>query len=182
MADKLHFSLVSPARELFSGEVDHVIAPGTDGEFGVLAHHAPFMTTLKNGVVRVLEGDTVKMRIFVRGGFADVTSAGLTILAEEGIRFTVLSPYQAAEVLGEDGEWIDVSGGGIDTRVPYRVDLPDNNSMAVFFYDGPLSMEIAFNGILDDGHLFADALIRGLGEDAAGPVLARVSAVASPLA
>jgi F-type H+-transporting ATPase subunit epsilon len=83
MADKLHFSLVSPARELFSGEVDHVIAPGTDGEFGVLAHHAPFMTTLKNGVVRVLEGDTVKMRIFVRGGFADVTSAGLTILAEE---------------------------------------------------------------------------------------------------
>jgi F-type H+-transporting ATPase subunit epsilon len=83
MADKLHFSLVSPAKELFSGEVDHVIAPGSDGEFGVLAHHAPFMTTLRNGVVRVLEGDTVKMRIFVRGGFADITSAGLTILAEE---------------------------------------------------------------------------------------------------
>ena len=83
MADKLQFSLVSPAKELFSGEVDHVIAPGTDGEFGVLANHAPFMTTLRNGVVRVLEGDTVKMRIFVRGGFADVTSAGLTILAEE---------------------------------------------------------------------------------------------------
>jgi F-type H+-transporting ATPase subunit epsilon len=83
MADKLHFSLVSPARELFSGEVDHVIAPGTDGEFGVLAHHAPFMTTLKNGVVRVLEGDAVKMRIFVRGGFADITPDGLTILAEE---------------------------------------------------------------------------------------------------
>ena len=75
MANKLHFSLVSPARELFSGEVDHVIAPGSEGEFGVLANHAPFMTTLKNGVVRVLEGDTVKMRIFVRGGFA--------ILAEE---------------------------------------------------------------------------------------------------
>lgn len=83
MADKLHFSLVSPAKELFSGEVDHVIAPGSEGEFGVLANHAPFMTTLRNGVVRVLEGDTVKMRIFVRGGFADITSAGLTILAEE---------------------------------------------------------------------------------------------------
>jgi F-type H+-transporting ATPase subunit epsilon len=83
MANKLHFSLVSPARELFSGEVDHVIAPGSEGEFGVLANHAPFMTTLKNGVVRVLEGDTVKMRIFVRGGFADVTPEGLTILAEE---------------------------------------------------------------------------------------------------
>jgi F-type H+-transporting ATPase subunit epsilon len=83
MADKLHFSLVSPAREVFSGEVDHVIAPGTDGEFGVLVNHAPFMTTLKNGVVRVLEGETTKMRIFVRGGFADVTPEGLTILAEE---------------------------------------------------------------------------------------------------
>ena len=88
MADKLHFSLVSPARELFSGAVDHVIAPGTEGEFGVLAHHAPFMTTLKNGVVRVLEGDAVRMRIYVRGGFADVTPAGLTILAEEARNLT----------------------------------------------------------------------------------------------
>jgi len=88
MADKLHFSLVSPARELFSGQVDHVIAPGTEGEFGVLAHHAPFMTTLKNGIVRVLEGDAVKMRIYVRGGFADVTPAGLTILAEEARNLT----------------------------------------------------------------------------------------------
>jgi len=88
MAHKLHFSLVSPARELFSGKVDHVIAPGTEGEFGVLAHHAPFMTTLKNGIVRVLEGDVVKMRIYVRGGFADVTSEGLTILAEEARNLT----------------------------------------------------------------------------------------------
>ncbi|MGH1421463.1 MAG: F0F1 ATP synthase subunit epsilon [Hyphomonas sp.] len=83
MADKLHFSLVSPARELFSGDVDHVIAPGSEGEFGVLPNHAPFMTTLKNGVVRVLEGSETSQRIFVRGGFADVTPDGLTILAEE---------------------------------------------------------------------------------------------------
>ncbi len=98
MADKLHFSLVSPARELFSGDVDHVIAPGTDGEFGVLTNHAPFMTTLKNGVVKVLEGDTVKMRIFVRGGFADVTPAGLTILAEEARN---LADVKAEEVDAE---------------------------------------------------------------------------------
>jgi len=98
MADKLHFSLVSPARELFSGEVDHVIAPGTEGEFGVLAHHAPFMTTLRNGVVRVLEGETVKLRIFVRGGFADVTPAGLTILAEEARN---LGDVSASEVDAE---------------------------------------------------------------------------------
>jgi F-type H+-transporting ATPase subunit epsilon len=85
MTDKLHFSLVSPAREVFAGEVDHVIAPGTEGDFGVLPKHAPFMSTLKNGVVRVLEGDEVAMRVFVRGGFADVTPDGLTILAEEAV-------------------------------------------------------------------------------------------------
>jgi F-type H+-transporting ATPase subunit epsilon len=100
MADKLQFSLVSPARELFSGEVDHVIAPGTDGEFGVLANHAPFMTTLKNGVVRVLEGETVTMRLFVRGGFADVTPAGLTILAEEAVNMDSVD----AEQLSKDME------------------------------------------------------------------------------
>ena len=78
---KLHFSLVAPERELFSGEVDQVIAPGTDGQFGVLAGHAPFMTTLAEGDVTVLDGAT--RRVFaVRGGFADVTPAGLTILAQ----------------------------------------------------------------------------------------------------
>lgn len=85
MADTLHFSLVSPAREMFSGEVAHVIAPGTEGQFGVLPKHAPFMTTLKNGVVQVLRPGKEDMRIFVRGGFADVTPAGLTILAEEAV-------------------------------------------------------------------------------------------------
>ena len=91
MADKLHFSLVSPARELFSGEVDHVIAPGSDGEFGVLVNHAPFMTTLKNGVVRVEDNGETTLRLFVRGGFADVTPAGLTILAEEAVNLDSVS-------------------------------------------------------------------------------------------
>lgn len=95
MADKLHFSLVSPACELFSGEVDHVIAPGSDGEFGVLVDHAPFMTTLKNGVVRVEDKGETTLRLFVRGGFADVTPAGLTILAEEAVD---LADIDAAQV------------------------------------------------------------------------------------
>ena len=83
MADKLLFSLVSPARELFSGEVDHVIAPGSDGEFGVLVNHAPFMTTLKNGVVRVEDNGETTMRLFVRGGFADVSLAGLIFIVDD---------------------------------------------------------------------------------------------------
>jgi F-type H+-transporting ATPase subunit epsilon len=78
---KLHFSLVSPERELFAGEVDQVDAPGSEGDFGVLAGHAPFMTSLKEGRVKVFnDGDSVVFD--VRGGFADVTPAGLTILAE----------------------------------------------------------------------------------------------------
>ena len=81
MADKLHFSLVSPERELFSGEVDQVDAPGTEGDFGVLAGHAPFMTTLKEGEVKVYNDGRIRS-FSVRGGFADVTPEGLTILAE----------------------------------------------------------------------------------------------------
>jgi len=84
MAEKLHFSLVSPERELFSGAVDQVDAPGSEGDFGVLAGHAPFMTALKEGQVRVHDGNRVTV-FEVRGGFADVTPEGLTILAEHAV-------------------------------------------------------------------------------------------------
>lgn len=81
MAGKLSFSLVSPEREVFHGLVDQVDAPGVEGDFGVLADHAPFMTALREGSVTVYDG--AARRVFtVHGGFADVTPAGLTILAE----------------------------------------------------------------------------------------------------
>ena len=84
MSGKLHFSLVSPERELFSGEVDQVDAPGIEGDFGVLAGHAPFMTALKTGAVSVK--DAGQVRVFdIEGGFADVTPEGLTILAESAL-------------------------------------------------------------------------------------------------
>jgi F-type H+-transporting ATPase subunit epsilon len=84
MAGKLHFSLVAPERQLFSAEVDQVDAPGLEGDFGVLAGHAPFMTALKAGPVKVYEGSTT--RVFnIEGGFADVTPQGLTILAEHAV-------------------------------------------------------------------------------------------------
>ena len=84
MADKLHFSLVSPDRELFSGAVDQVQAPGAEGEFGVLPNHAPFMAVLKPGALRIFEGPQMR-RVFVNGGFADVTPQGLTVLAEDAV-------------------------------------------------------------------------------------------------
>jgi F-type H+-transporting ATPase subunit epsilon len=97
MAETFHFSLVSPERELFSGEVTQVDASGVEGDFGVLPKHAPFMTTLRPGVVRIYEDGTVTP-VFVRGGFADVTPAGFTILAEEAFR---LEDVDAAEVEAE---------------------------------------------------------------------------------
>ena len=84
MAGKLNFSLVSPEREVFSGQVDQVDAPGVEGDFGVLPEHAPFMTALREGPVTVYDGQGVR-RFEVRGGFADVNAAGLTILAEQSV-------------------------------------------------------------------------------------------------
>lgn len=83
MADKLNFELVSPERLLLSEEVDAVTVPGTEGEFGVLAHHAPFMTALRPGMIKVEGGAEGARRVFVWGGFVEVNEKGLTILAEE---------------------------------------------------------------------------------------------------
>lgn len=82
MADKLHFSLVSPEAELFAGEVDQVDIPGTEGDFAVLPNHAPVMAAIRTGTISV-SIDGAQTQYFVQGGFADVTPAGLTVLAEK---------------------------------------------------------------------------------------------------
>jgi F-type H+-transporting ATPase subunit epsilon len=79
------FELVSPERLLFSGAVEQVIVPGAEGEFTVLKDHAPLMALMKPGIVTVVESGARTQKLFVRGGFADVSPAGLTILAEEAI-------------------------------------------------------------------------------------------------
>ncbi|MEQ1888525.1 MAG: F0F1 ATP synthase subunit epsilon [Alphaproteobacteria bacterium] len=84
MADRLTFELVTPERLLLSAQVDMVVVPGAEGEFGVLPGHAPLVSTLRPGVISVHDEKSVQ-RIFVRGGFAEVTADGLTILAEEAI-------------------------------------------------------------------------------------------------
>jgi F-type H+-transporting ATPase subunit epsilon len=83
---KFEFSLVTPVRELVNEMVDQVDAPGVEGDFGVLAGHAPFMTTLREGVLRVhVFVDQTEQVFEIKGGFADVTPQGLTILAEEAV-------------------------------------------------------------------------------------------------
>ena len=116
MADKLHFNLVSPEKELFSGDVDMVEAPGAEGVFGVLPNHAPFMSVLLPGVVKVKSG-TEEKRIFVRGGFAEVTPMGLTILAEEAIPVAELSRDMIAERI----KWAEEDLGDADTGIETRM-------------------------------------------------------------
>ena len=78
------FDLVSPERLLLSGEVDQVDVPGSEGDFGVLAGHAPMVTTLRPGVLIVKRGgDAVK--VVVLGGFAEVSPSGLTVLADMAV-------------------------------------------------------------------------------------------------
>jgi F-type H+-transporting ATPase subunit epsilon len=92
-----HFELVSPERLLFAGEVNSVVVPGSEGQFTVLRDHAPFMATMKPGVVEVTDASRTQ-RLFVRGGFADVSSSGLTILAEQAI------PVEELDVARIDAE------------------------------------------------------------------------------
>jgi F-type H+-transporting ATPase subunit epsilon len=77
----LHFELVSPEKVVFSGEVASVVIPGTEGEITVLPQHAPLMTTLGAGTVVVKAGNTSNPYV-IRGGIADISSKGLTVLAE----------------------------------------------------------------------------------------------------
>ncbi len=85
MAEKLKFELISPEKVVMSEQVDMVSVPGTEGEFGVFAGHAPVMTGIRPGMVDVIVDDKTNRRIFVRGGFAEITAQGLTILSEEAI-------------------------------------------------------------------------------------------------
>lgn len=90
-----HFELVSPEKMLFTGDVESVVVPGADGEFQVMAGHAPVMTTVSAGVLKV-NGGGAPARVFVRGGFADVSAAGLTILAEQAVDLVDVKADQVA--------------------------------------------------------------------------------------
>ncbi len=85
MADTFEFELVSPERLLLSERAEMVVVPGTEGNFGVLPGHSPFASTVRADVIEVYENNKVKQRIFVGGGFAEVTPERLTVLADEAV-------------------------------------------------------------------------------------------------
>lgn len=110
MAEKLHFNLVSPEQELMSEDVEMVVVPGSEGDFGVLVEHAPFMSTLRPGIIQVFRAaNDSPMNIFVRGGFAEVTPAGLTILASDAQPLEQVERADLEERIAEAKEDVELA-------------------------------------------------------------------------
>ena len=111
MADAFTFELVSPEKLIFSGDATEVMVPGSEGYFTVMSNHAPFMSTVKPGVVEAKLADGVEMKIFVKGGLADVSPNGFTLLAE-----------QAVEVAAMDSAMIDDQIAGAEADLEAAIE------------------------------------------------------------
>ena len=100
----------------------------------------------------------------------------LEVLAEQEIRFTVLAPRQAASVKAPgSSEWMDVNEGTLNTKRPYRCNLPSGKYIDLFFYDGDTSQSIAFNGLLYDGKNFAERLLSEIDRNSSEPQIVHVA-------
>jgi len=100
----------------------------------------------------------------------------LDILAEMGIRFTILAPRQAKKVRSlNQKKWLDVRGEKIDPTTPYTLDLPSGRSISLFFYDGPVSRAVAFEQLLTHGETFAQRLLGGFSEGLNRPQIVHIA-------
>jgi alpha-amylase/alpha-mannosidase (GH57 family) len=105
-----------------------------------------------------------------------VNTETLEVLAENGILYTIMAPRQAKRVRRKGGRsWKDVSGDRIDPSRAYLVNLPSKKTISVFFYDGPISQGVAFEGLLNDGKRFADRLISGFSDARTWPQLSHIA-------
>ena len=102
--EKVEFELVSPERLLLSEPVDMVVVPGSEGDFGVLVQHAPMVATVRPGVISVHNGGQVSERIFVAGGFAEVTARRCTVLAEQALPVADIDRAAAEQKLKDSQE------------------------------------------------------------------------------
>ncbi|TAN52725.1 MAG: ATP synthase F1 subunit epsilon [Rhodospirillales bacterium] len=102
--NQVQFDLVSPERLLVSDPFDMVVVPGSEGDFGVLPRHSPMIATLRPGVIDIYENGVVADRLFVAGGFAEVTPDRLTVLAEEAIAVVDIDAAAAKTRLKEGKE------------------------------------------------------------------------------
>ncbi len=109
-----HFDLVSPEKLAFSGEVDQVDVPGVEGDFGVLAGHAPVVAAIRPGILTVITG-TTKQKIIVLGGLAEVSDKGLTVLADVATSLEELDRAQfAEEISGMQAKLSEKEGSELD--------------------------------------------------------------------
>jgi F-type H+-transporting ATPase subunit epsilon len=126
MADKVQFELVSPERLLISEPVDMVVVPGSEGDFGVLPGHAPFISTVRPGVIEVYEGSTVTERIFVAGGFAEVSNDRCTVLAEEAASLNDVNRGQVeAELRSLNEELVSARDDAERTAIASRIEVTE---------------------------------------------------------
>ncbi len=102
--DKVEFELVTPERLAISRGVDMVVVPGTEGDFGVLPRHTPMISTVRPGVVNVYEAGEIVERLFVAGGFAEVTQARCTVLADQAVPVEQLDRAAAEQKLQDARE------------------------------------------------------------------------------
>ena len=85
MSNKVQFDLVSPTKLVVSRGVDMVVVPGAEGDFGAMAAHSPLISAVRPGLIDIHDGGKVSERIFVAGGFSEVTAERVTVLAEEAL-------------------------------------------------------------------------------------------------
>jgi F-type H+-transporting ATPase subunit epsilon len=104
MADLVHFELVAPERLLMSADVESVVVPGLEGDFGVLPGHARLISTVRPGLVVVFRDGKPAERIFVEGGFAEVTPEGCVVLAERATLVGEIERSQAETALSDARE------------------------------------------------------------------------------
>jgi F-type H+-transporting ATPase subunit epsilon len=100
MSTTFHFDLVSPEKLAFSGEVDQVDVPGVEGDFGVLAGHAPVVAVIRPGILTVISGGT-HQKIIVLGGLAEMSDKGLTVLADVATSIEELDRVRFADQISE---------------------------------------------------------------------------------
>ena len=101
MADRIEFELVSPERLVLARAVEMVVLPGVEGDFGALPEHAPTVAALRPGVISVFENDKVIERVFVAGGFAEVTPERCTVLAERAVPVAELDRGAAEQAIAD---------------------------------------------------------------------------------
>ena len=112
-----HFDLVSPEKLAFSGEVDQVDVPGVEGDFGVLAGHAPVVAAIRPGILTIIAGGT-HQKVIVLGGLAEMSDKGLTVLADVATSTADLDRAQFAETIAEmEAKIAEKEGSELDRAI-----------------------------------------------------------------